>query len=181
MRKFISALLVFLLLTSVAIPATAAEAPQVYYELHDLCLCGAHEDLGKIPYLTFGIGYEGRVIDDVKDKWKIFVHAGFATKEFTITPRTDLGKLVTLLDFVDNVNDCKKESEPVPVEIMVALATGTGGSAELIKGALTDDALSEILGASGITASAEIIHRSVIHFNNAKNAQKNAEKLFKVL
>ena len=35
--------------------------------------------------------------------------------------------------------------------------------------------------AMSVIASAEEIHQAVIHFNNAKNAQKNAEKLFKGL
>ena len=179
-RRIISALLVFLLLTSVTIPTVTADASVEYYKLHNLCLCNAKEDLGHIPYLNWGIGYKAW-IDKQTDNWKVFVHAGLATKEFMITPETNLGKLVTLLEFVEYVDECKSESDPIPFDIGAAIGAGTVGSAKLIKGALTDDALSEILGASGITASAEVIHQSVIHFNNAKDAQKNAEKLFEEL
>ena len=178
--RLLSALLVFLLIASVSIPSVSAEPSQVYYELHNLCLCKESKDLGHVPYLNWGIGYKAW-IDKQTDNWNIFVHAGKLAKEFTITPETNLGKLVTLIDFVNNTDECKEESDQIPFGIMAAIGAGTVGSAKLIKGALTDDALSEILGTAGITASAEIIHQSVIHFNNAKNAQKNAEKLFEEL
>ena len=178
-RRIISALLVFLLLASVAFPAaTAAETPQVYYELHDLCLCGAHEDLGKIPYLTFGIGYEGRQIADDKDKWILFIHAGAATKKIIITPETPTQKLMPIRDFVNAVNKCKDESDQISLDLAQSLTSGFGGSFGVLKGFLTDDGVSTILGAAGITYSVEEVHQFVLHFNAAKNAQKNAEKLF---
>jgi len=130
--------------------------------------------------LTWGIGYEAW-IDKQTNNWEIFVHAGKATNEFTITPETDLGKLVMLHDFVNAVKVCKAESEQVPFDLSAALVTEIGGSYEMIKGFLTDNALCEILGAAGVTAGAEGIHQAVIHFNNAKTAQKNAEALFDYL
>ena len=180
-RRIISALLVFLLLTSVAVPAaTAAETPEVYYELHDMCLCGAHADLGRIPFATFGIGYEGRVIDAVKDKWILFIHAGAATKKIIITPETHISKLMAVRDFVNEVDKCKFESDQLSIDLAESLTTGLAGSYGVVKGALTDDGLSTILGASGIVYSIEEVHQFVLHFNAAKDAQKHAEKIYGV-
>ncbi|HJJ99018.1 MAG TPA: hypothetical protein O0X23_02250 [Methanocorpusculum sp.] len=162
-------------------PAVSADAPREYYELHDMCLCEESEDLGKIPFATFGIGYSARVIDSQNDKWEIFIHAGTDTKNIIITPETPMSTLVTLRDFVNSVDECKTESDQVPANLALAIGSGIYGSIKLVKGVLTDDALSEMLGASGIAASATEIHQFVIHFNNAKTAQKNAETLFGVL
>ena len=182
MRKFISALLVFLLLTSVAVPAaTAAETPEVYYELHDMCLCGAHADLGRIPFATFGIGYEGRVVDDVKDKWILFIHAGAATKKIIITPETPMSKLVTLRDFVGNVDKCKVESDQIPTNVLNGLASGTIASVAFTAGGLSDNAYVASTGVLPAGVTINEFRQAVDHWNSAKNAQKNAEKLFKVL
>jgi len=183
--RLLSVLLVFLLVTSVTVPAVNAEPPQAYHqayhELHNLCLCEESEDLGHIPYLNWGIGYSARVIDQQNDKWEIFVHAGNAKKSVIITPETDLGKLITLRDFVNNVNKCKTESDQITISVGAAIGAGTGGSFAECKGFLTDDALSKMFGAVGIVTSVEEIHQSVVHFNNAKTAQKNAETLFEEL
>ena len=125
--------------------------------------------------------YEGRFIDDEKDKWILFIHAGAATKRITITPETPTQKLMHLRDFVAAVDECKSESDQLSTNFITALGTGTVGSYETLKGVLTDNSLSTILGAGGIVASTEEIHQFVIHFNNAKNAQTYAEKLFEML
>ena len=181
-RRIISAFLVFLLLASVAMPAAAAggpaDPPQVYYELRNMCKYGAHVDLGKIPLLTFGIGYEGRFIDDEKDKWILFIHAGAATKRITVAAETPAPQLMLIRDFVNAVKECKAESDQVSLDLVQSLTSGLGGSFGVLKGILTDDGVSTILGAGGITYSAEEVHQFVLHFNAAKNAQKNAEKLF---
>jgi len=176
--RLLSALLVFLLVTSVSVPAVSAEAMQAYYELHNMCICNAKEDLGHIPYLNWGIGYKARCIDEQNDKWEIFVHAGIATKKIIITPETPDGTVVTLMNFVNAVKECKTESDQLSIDIIAALGAGMAGSGETLKGALTDDALSTILGAGGIAASVEETHQFVIHFNSAKTAQKTAETLF---
>jgi len=178
--RLLSALLIFLLVASVSVPAVSAEPSHVYYELHNMCLCNAEENLGQIRG-SWGIGYEACVIDEQNDKWKVFVHAGDATKEITITSETDLGKLVMLRDFVTNVDECKEESNQIPINVGAAIGAGTGGAAMILKGVLTDDAVFKMSGVAGITASAEEVRQTVIHFNNAKTAQKNAETLFEVL
>lgn len=40
----------------------AAATPPVYHEPHDMCITNAHEDLDKIPYATFGIGYDAHLV-----------------------------------------------------------------------------------------------------------------------
>lgn len=35
---------------------------EVYHEPHDMCITNAHEDLDKIPYATFGIGYDAHLV-----------------------------------------------------------------------------------------------------------------------
>lgn len=47
-----------------------------------------------------------------------------------------------------------------------------------MKGLLTDSAVELALGGTSATYSADSIRRFVDHFNNAKNAQKNAERIF---
>ena len=177
-RRIISVLIVFLL-ASVTIPAaTAVETPEVYYKLHDMCLCGAHADLGRIPFATFGIGYEGRVVDDAKDKWILFIHAGAATKKIIITPETPTQKLMLIWDFVNAVKECKAESDQIPPNLLMALLTGSLGSGGMISGTLYDNAPITSGGVLSVTESVEQIRQAVTHFNNAKNAQKNAELLF---
>jgi len=174
--RLLSVLLIFLLVASVSVPAVSAEPSHVYYELHNMCLCNANEDLGQI-YGSWGIGYEAW-IDKQTDNWKVFIHAGLATKEFTITPETDLGKLVMLRDFVNNVNECKEESDPIPFNVIVALGSASAGTLSLLKGATTDDAVLTTAGLAGLGYSVEQLSEFARHFENAKNAQKNAEKLF---
>ena len=178
-RRIISVLIVFLLLASVTIPTvTAVETPEVYYELHDMCLCGAHADLGRIPFATFGIGYETHNIAPQSDSWEIFIHAGSATKPVTITPATPTGKMVLLRDFVNAVDECTEESDQVPDNLKWSLLSGSGGAGAVVYGGLSDNALITGGGLISVGASIEEMHQAVTHFNNAKNSQKKAEKLF---
>ena len=179
--RIISALIVLLLLTSVVIPvASTGEPSQVYYELHDMCLMNAHEDLGKIPYLTYGIGYEADINDEQSDKWVIFIHAGTATKKIIITPETHISKLMAVRDFVNEVDKCKFESDQLSIDLAESLTTGLAGSYGVVKGALTDDGLSTILGASGIVYSIEEVHQYCILIPRRmhKHMQKNFGEVF---
>jgi len=111
--KLLSALLIFLLVASISVPAVSTET-QAYYELHNMCLCNAEEDLGHLKNLNWGIGYKAW-IDKQTDNWKVFIHAGDATKEITITPETEDRTVVTLKDFVNAVKECKTESDQIPI------------------------------------------------------------------
>lgn len=177
-RRIISALLVFLLLTSVAMPAVAAGDPsEVYYELHDMCIMNAHKDLGKIPF-SFGIGYEGRQIADTRDTWVIFIHAGAVTKKFTLTPETSMKKLMLIKDFVTNVNVCKEESDQIPNKLRNAIAEAVAGGNAVMYGTAHDYAPAI---AGGLLAAAHSVTEATSaldHFGKAKTAQVNAEKLF---
>ena len=178
-RRILSALIVFLLLASVAVPATAAAAtPEVYHELHNMCTGGDHANLGKIPFATFGIGYETHNIDPQSDKWELFIHAGAATKKLIVTPETPTGKMMLIRDFVNAVKDCKEQSDQVPDNLKWSLLSGSGGAGAVVYGGLSDNALITGSGLISVGASIEEMHQAVTHFNNAKNAQKKAEKLF---
>lgn len=176
-RGIISALMVFLLLASVGMPAVVAGAPsEVYYELHDMCIMNAHKDLGKIRF-SFGIGYEGRQIAVNEDTWVIFIHAGAVTKSIIITPETSTAKLRMIRDFVNAVDECKSESDQLSISLVESLTSGLAGSCGVVKGALTDDSMCAVLGAAGIAYSIEEVHQFVLHLNSAINAQKRAEKI----
>jgi len=178
--RLLSALLIFLLVASFSVPAVSAETPQVYYELHNLCACNAKEDLGKLPYLTWGIGYEAW-IDEQNDNWEVFAHAGVHTKKFTITNETETEKMVTLMDFVEYVDECKAEMDQIPDNAYHAVISSAMGSTGLIGGAVLDNAPAVAAGVVTVSYSVEQIAEFTTHFNNAKNAQKCSEKLFERL
>ena len=183
--RVLSILILFLLITSVSIPVVSAETPsEYYYKLHDMCICEAEEDLGHIPYLNWGIGYKAWIDkqkDEQNDKWKVFVHAGSVTKELTITPNTDLRELITLTDFIENVNKCKEETDEIPLTVLESLGASTATATLIVTGALYDNAY--LAAPAGITGAATVeeARKAVNHWNNAIKAQENAEKLFREL
>ena len=180
--RVLSILILFLLITSVSIPVvTAEEIPKEYYQLHNMCICGAEEDLGHIPYLNWGIGYKAWIDkqkDEQNDKWKVFVRAGSATKELTITPNTDLREIITLIDFIKNVDKCKEETDEIPLNILAGLGSGTIAATAILAGAFYDNAY--LAMPAGVTGAITVdeVRQSVNHWNNAIKAQKNAEILF---
>lgn len=177
MKQSLSLLIIFLLITAVWIPAVNAEAPAEYHQLHNLCICGAHEDLGHIPYLCLGIGYKAW-IDTQTDKWFVFIHAGLASKELVITPCTDAGKLTTLLSFIENVNACKSEADQIPTNVIAGLGAGAATATLVLEGAFNDNAYLTMPAVLTGAITMDEVKQFVNHWNNAIKAQKNAEKLF---
>lgn len=99
-------------------------------------------------------------------------------KSLIITPETDLGKMVALRDFIQNVNKCKEESDQIPSNAFFALTSGIAGSFATVGGSIYNYSPAIASGLATLGYSVEQIAEITKHFNNAKHAQKNAEKLF---
>ena len=82
---------------------------------------------------------------------------------------------------MNNVDECKEESDLIPVDARDAFVSGVGGSVATIGGALHDNGPAVGSGLAALGYSVSQVAEIVAHFNNAKHAQKNAEMLFEEL
>ena len=146
-RRIISALIVFLILASVAIPAVSAHTLS---ELHSAGVAHPSVDLGDIPVLTWGVGYEyGYKCKD--DVWMLWC---FSTEEkiidFTEERNRHNETLIDYVyDFARTLQDCSQKFAGNKALGMTGVAAGGVGVAIGVSGAMPSGGTSAALAGTG--------------------------------
>lgn len=152
-RRIISALIVFLLLASVVVPAVSAHTLS---ELHSAGVAHPTVDLGDIPVLTWGVGYEyGYTCKD--DVWRLWC---FSTEEkiidFTEERNRDNETLIDYVyDFARTLQDCSQKFAGNKALGMSGVVAGGAGVTIGLSGAIPSGGASTALAVTGAGAVLE--------------------------
>lgn len=173
MKKFISILLVFLLLASVAMPAVSAVPSASYCELHEMSHTHISNHFGPaVCVILIGMGYEYQG----NDVW--LIDYDLIYKRINACEHCDDATLVKLRKFIESVDECRKKYDSVGQHVILTLL-GCGSVAVELSSCIADDSAAKclaVLVTAGFTVGEA--REAVDSIIGAINAKDEAARLF---
>ncbi|HJJ99190.1 MAG TPA: hypothetical protein O0X23_03135 [Methanocorpusculum sp.] len=127
-QRIVSTLLIFLLVTSVTVPAVSAGPSAAYYELHGMTHTHQSNHIGPAAgVILIGMGYE----HEGNDIW--IIDYDYKYKRIKANPDLDDHTLVKLRRYIESVDECRTKYDEVGEHVFLTVL----GAAAMAGGALT--------------------------------------------